>query len=237
MDIYIYVSIQTSLVRFQRQAVVKDRPDGYVEEYLVAAEDEHHLDEHDGRRPEQAPTGTRWMQRRRKTQGRVMVQDDASHGASEENILAAQNNLAIPLEQLRRHEEAMRIRQGVYSARVKLFGEEHIDVLGAASNYALTLNELERFAEAKSLMRKTMPAARRVLGGNHVLMLMMRQNYALALYRDDGATLDDFREAVNTFEDLARIARRVLGGSHPLTTEIEQTLQKVRAALRARETH
>ena len=68
-------------------------------------------------------------------------------------------------------------------------------------------------------------------------MLMMRQNYALALYRDDGATLDDFREAVNTFEDLARIARRVLGGSHPLTTEIEQTLQKVRAALRARETH
>ena len=68
-------------------------------------------------------------------------------------------------------------------------------------------------------------------------MLMMRQSNALALYRDDGATLDDFREAVNTFEDLARIARRVLGGSHSLTTEIEQTLQKVRAALRARETH
>ena len=157
-------------------------------------------------------------------------------GVSEPNLLMVQNNLGITYEQLKRHEEAMRIRQGVYSARVKLFGEEHIDALGAASNYALTLNELERFAEAKSLMRKTMPAARRVLGGNHVLMLMMRQNYALALYRDNGATLDDFREAVNTFEDLARIARRVLGGSHPLTTEIEQTLQKVRAALRARET-
>ena len=59
MHIYIYVSIQTSLVRFQRQAVVKDRPDGYVEEYLVAAEDKHHLEEHDGRRPEQAPAETR----------------------------------------------------------------------------------------------------------------------------------------------------------------------------------
>ena len=31
--------------------MVKDRPDCHVEEDLVAAEDEHHLDEHDGRRP------------------------------------------------------------------------------------------------------------------------------------------------------------------------------------------
>ena len=94
-----------------------------------------------------------------------------------------------------------------------------------------------RAMEAKTLMRKTLPVARRVLSESNELTLKMRWNYAMALYRDDGATLDDFREAVNTFEDLARIARRVLGGSHPLTTEIEQTLQKVRAALRARETH
>ena len=147
-----------------------------------------------------------------------------------------QNNLAITYEQLRRHEEAMRIRQGVYSGRLKLFGEENIDTLGAAFNYASTLNELERFEEAKSLMRKTMPAARRVLGGNHVLMLMMRMNYAQALYRDPAGTLVDLSESVNTFEDLARIARRVYGGAHPHTTEVEQTLQKVRAALRARET-
>ncbi len=84
MDIYIYVSIQTSLVRFQRQAVVKDRPDGYVEEYLVAAEDEHHLDEHDGRRPEHAPAGTRRMHRRGELQGRVVVQHDAPHDQEEE---------------------------------------------------------------------------------------------------------------------------------------------------------
>jgi tetratricopeptide (TPR) repeat protein len=157
-------------------------------------------------------------------------------GAPQEHILVVQNNLAITYEQLRRHEEAMRIRQGVYSGRLKLFGEENIDTLGAAFNYASTLNELERFEEAKSLMRKTMPAARRVLGGNHVLMLMMRMNYAQALYRDPAGTLVDLSESVETYEDSERIARRVLGGSHPLTTEIEQTLQKVRAALRARET-
>ena len=60
--------------------------------------------------------------------------------------------------------------------------------------------------------------------------------YAQAIYRDDGATLDDLREAVTTLEDAARIARRVLGGSHPTTMGIEVCLRLARAALRARET-
>ena len=60
--------------------------------------------------------------------------------------------------------------------------------------------------------------------------------YAQALYRDDGATLDDLRESVETFEDVARIARRVLGNAHPLTSQIERDLRKARAALAARET-
>ena len=59
--------------------------------------------------------------------------------------------------------------------------------------------------------------------------------YARALYKDDGATLDDVREAVTTLEDTERIARRVLGGAHPLTVGIENSLQNARAALRARE--
>ena len=56
------------------------------------------------------------------------------------------------------------------------------------------------------------------------------------LYKDDGATLGDLREAVTTLDDAALIARRVLGGAHPLTVGIERSLQKARAALRARET-
>ena len=64
----------------------------------------------------------------------------------------------------------------------------------------------------------------------------MRANYALALYKDPAATLDDLREAVRTLEDAAPIVRRVFGGSHPLTVEIELSLQKPRAVLRARET-
>ena len=67
-------------------------------------------------------------------------------------------------------------------------------------------------------------------------MLTMRWIYVMALYKDDGATLDDLREAVTTLEDAERIARRVLGGAHPSTRAIEATLRKARAALRARET-
>ena len=123
----------------------------------------------------------------------------------------------------------------VYSATLKLYGEEHPDSLLEASNYAPTLVRLKHFKEAKALLRKTMPLAQRVLGaGNHVT-LRMKQTYAIALYKDRGATLKDLREAETTLEDTGRIARRVLGSSHPCTEAIGQDLQKARAALRARE--
>ena len=57
----------------------------------------------------------------------------------------------------------------------------------------------------------------------------------MALYRDDGATLNDLREAVNSLEESARIARRVFGGAHPITKGMEEALRRARAALRARE--
>ena len=58
----------------------------------------------------------------------------------------------------------------------------------------------------------------------------------MALYKGDGATLDELREAVETLVDIERTARRVLGGAHPLIGGIEFSLEKARAALRARET-
>jgi len=64
----------------------------------------------------------------------------------------------------------------------------------------------------------------------------LRWNYANALYKDPDATLDEVREAVSTLEDTERTARRVLGGAHPHTVDMEQSLRKARAALRARET-
>ena len=57
----------------------------------------------------------------------------------------------------------------------------------------------------------------------------------MALCQDMGGTPDDLQEAVTTLEDTERTAQRVLGRAHPITSASERTLQKVRAAIRARE--
>ena len=160
---------------------------------------------------------------------------DRRLGASEDDILATQSNLACTYHELGHLEEANHMLQDVYSGWVKIFGEEHPRALIAASNYAGSLIDLERFEETKALLRKTMPVARRVLGEDDRPTLMMRTNYGIALYADPGATLDDLGEAVTTSEDTARIARRVLGGSHPEVVLIERSLRCARAKLRARE--
>ena len=76
------------------------------------------------------------------------------------------------------------------------------------------------------------PTARRVIGDCNDHTLTMRKIYGVALYRAEGATLDDLRESVETLEDAERIAQRALGGAHPLTKEIEGFLQQARFVLR-----
>ena len=157
-------------------------------------------------------------------------------GPSEDDLLLAQGNLACTYEALGRSEQALSIRRNVYSGRLKLDGEEDEDTLAAANNYALSLLRLQRLEEAKALLRKTLPVAQRVLGEINFSTIRMRACYAEALYGDPSATLRELREAVTTLEDAERIAQRVLGGAHPLTEGIEEDLNDVRAALRARET-
>ena len=151
-------------------------------------------------------------------------------------MLVAQGNLAVSYENLGRDEEALRMKRDVYSGRLRLLGEEDALTLQAALNCATSLIDLKRCEEARSLLCRTIPVTRRILGESNNLTLKMRTIYASALYRDDGATLDDLREAVSTLEDTERTIRRVLGGTHPVTATIERELRDARAVLRARET-
>ena len=157
-------------------------------------------------------------------------------GASEENILVMQGNLANTYAAIGRNEEALQMRRDVYSAHLRLYGEEDQHTLVAANNYAHGLIDLRLFEDAKSVLRSTVPVARRIVGAGHDHTLRIGYNYARALYQDDGATLDDLRESVGMLEELERTARRVMGGAHPLTVDIERELRHARAALRARET-
>jgi tetratricopeptide (TPR) repeat protein len=156
-------------------------------------------------------------------------------GVSGHNMLAVLNNLASSYQMVGRLDEALCLRQDVYSERLKVSGEEHEETLLAANNYATSLVKLKRFEEAKALLRKKISVARRVLGNSDEVTFHMRINYARALYLDPDATLDYFRESVTTLEETERTARRVLGGAHPLTAWIEEELRDARAALRARE--
>ena len=152
--------------------------------------------------------------------------------APEKDILVAQGNLANTYDKLARFDEALCTRQDVYFGFVKHLGYQHCNTLSTAASYTKSLLLLKRFEEAKTLMRKTMPVARRVLGEGHRVTLKMRSSYGWALYRDDGATLDDLREAVTTLGKTEETARRVLGGPHPLVAQIEGNLRDARAALR-----
>ena len=149
-------------------------------------------------------------------------------GVSEDDMLYMQNNLGETYRALGQDQHALRLKQDVYSGRVKLNGEEHEITLVAASNYAVSLRDLRRFEEAKSLLRKTMPVARRVLGKGDQTTLRMRWVYAQSLCGDANATLDDLREAVTMLEELERTARRVFGAAHPITSGIESSLQVAR---------
>ena len=153
--------------------------------------------------------------------------------AAECEMLLVQTCLANSHAMLGRNEQALNMLRNVYSGRVRLNGEQHQHTMLAALNLAGSLIDLRRFEEAKTLMRKMIPVARRVLGPSHDHTLRMRWTCAMALFKDDGATLDDLREAVRTLEDADRTARRVLGGAHPLTVNIERALQNARAALGA----
>ena len=124
------------------------------------------------------------------------------------------------------------MERAVYSGRLRLLGEEHVEVLSAAINCVTSLIKQKCFEEAKPLVRKSTPVAQRALGENNEITLHMRWIYARALYEDPDATLDDLREALTTLEDTVRIARRVLGGAHPLVAQFEKSLRYARAALR-----
>ena len=155
-------------------------------------------------------------------------------GGSENDILATQNNIANTYQSLGQSEQALQLKQDIYSGMLKLKGEESRNTILAANNYANGLLTLERYAEAKSLLRKTIPLARRVLGESDALNFRMRKICATALYKDPAATHDDLREATTTLEDLAPTTRRVLGGAHPLVLLIELNLRASQDALYAR---
>ena len=152
-------------------------------------------------------------------------------GASEDDIIVAQSNLATTYRSLGLIEKALSMRREQYLHRLKLSGEEDEEGIREALCYALDLIDSSRFEEGKALLHRTMPVARRVLGDTHEYTIRMRWGYARALHNDPSATLENLRDAVETFESVVRLWTRVFGAAHPETPLVQGALEMARKTL------
>ena len=149
-------------------------------------------------------------------------------GASEENILITQGNLASTYRALGRTEQALSLRRDVYSGTVRLKGKHHAETMTECGNLVINLIELERFQEAKRLLRKVIPVARRVLGNEHELTLSLCEDLSRATLLDVESSAEEKRKALQTLEDTLGVMRRVLGPQHPDTQRVQDEVEVCR---------
>jgi hypothetical protein len=129
------------------------------------------------------------------TVGEAELAMEQRRGAPESTILTVKSNIASTYQMLGRPEEALKLKQSVYSGLRMLHGDQHKDTLKAASNCVSALVDLQRFEEARELLHTTTTTrqsfnilchrnlwvASRILGEEHRLTLKMRWIYAEAL--------------------------------------------------------
>ena len=128
-------------------------------------------------------------------------------GASANNMLAVQGNLAGTYECLDGIKTPCGLSETSYSGCVKLLGEEHAQNSLSSQQLRVVPFSLKRFEEAKvtAAQINTRGAARSWgVSSNHAHD--EDELRASASGGVDGATLDDLREAVTMFEETERIA-------------------------------
>ena len=76
-------------------------------------------------------------------------------------------NLAATYSALGRHEDALRVKERVAAAGLRVLGEDHPDYLTSLNNLASTYSALGRHEDALRVMERVAAARLRVLGEDH----------------------------------------------------------------------
>ena len=152
-------------------------------------------------------------------------------GASEKNMLAMQNNLAITYEELGRTGDSLRIKKAIYATHARLFGDSDEETLGSAVSLSIGLVKADKASESMAFSRPLLPLARRVLGADHEVCLRFAHSYAYAVLACAAASRDELLFAEKLLEDTVRRLRRVFGISHPSTARAEGDLARIRRLL------
>jgi len=147
---------------------------------------------------------------------------------SEEDIVAAKQNVAMCYSRLGRDKDAIILNRELYAKQRKAHGPDHVDALVAALALANSFRALSLFSDARALLREVVPAAMATLGGDHGVTLELNANFVRAMSLDLNATPDQLKAAVALGDSTYQAARRVYGESHELTSYARSGLADAR---------
>jgi tetratricopeptide (TPR) repeat protein len=106
----------------------------------------------------------------------------------------------------------------------QILGAEHPDTLRTRHELAWVAASQGRWAEAEAAYRGVLDARRHVLGKEHHHTLTTRYQLAWTL-----AAQGRRSTAIKEYEKVLDARRRVLGETHPDTTEIQESLRRLRS--------
>ena len=105
-------------------------------------------------------------------------QKSVRYGPMHTLTLAAENNLAVMMQELGEHDEASLHLSYIYDTKKMILGETHAETLHALSNYATSLSDLGRLKEAEKLFRLAMSAHERIQPADEEGALAVKNNLA-----------------------------------------------------------
>ena len=140
------------------------------------------------------------------------------------NIMTADENLAVKLSRLGRHDEAIPIMRQVRAAKLRLSrGSEDEHSVTSLLNLAASISQANHQAEVIQLLREERPAACRALGEDHHICISLAYTLGLAHYSrgTESGDATELLAAGAILRDVILRSRKVLGPTHPLTTKRE----------------
>jgi len=140
------------------------------------------------------------------------------------NIPVADENLAVTLSRLGRHDEAIPVLRRVRAENLRqLRGSENEKSVASLLNLTVSLGCSGRNAEAIRVLREARPAACQALGEDHHLCLSLGKILGYAHYNRgiESSDATELLAAGAIFRDLILRSRKVLGSEHPETCDRE----------------
>lgn len=123
-----------------------------------------------------------------------------------------QDNLAMALSRVGKHEEALQLKRKVVQTRCEEFEPNHPHTLWSQSSLAKTLTDVGYYAEALAVEEKLVTASQETMGANHPDTLWAQDNLAITLDH-----LGRHDEALDLKKEVLKRRKIYFGPKHKFT--------------------